>query len=176
MEVVFKLEERDLAALAKYQMENSQKYVRRYRIQRWGLLAVCALLALVTHFVLHKPASALYAAALGLSLFGVYPLYYRWVIGRTLRQIVGARLNPAVFGTRKLRLIPEGLEQVVAGKKTVTPWSQVGPVTVTPNHAFISVDGVFAQAIPRAGVDDERFADFVQALRAHHVDSQAVSD
>ncbi len=166
MQLEFKLEEQDLVTLAKYQMENSPKFVRRYRMQRFGVLAVFLLLALGALIALGRPALALYTAALGAFLFGFYPFYYRWLIGRTLRRIVGARLNPTVFGPRVLRLTSEGLEQTAMGKKVVVPWSRVGVVMVTPKHAFISIDGIFAQAIPRARVEDELFVRFVQALRA----------
>lgn len=173
MQVEFQLDEKDLVALAKYQMENSPKYVRRFRIQRWGLLAVFLVLALVAQFALRKPAVALYSAALGLVLFGLYPFYYRWVIGRTLKQIVGARLNPDAFAPRRLRLNAEGLEVTIKGKRTLTPWSSIGAVAMTPKYAFIATDGVFSQAIPRARVDEERFQSFVGSLRSGRVDNPA---
>ncbi len=173
MQVDFQLDEKDLVALAKYQMENSPKHVRRFRIQRWGLLAVFLVLALVTQFALRKPAVALYSAALGLILFGLYPFYYRWVIGRTLRQIVAARLNPDAFALRRLRLNDEGLEVTIKGKRTLIPWSSIGTVAMTSKYAFIATDGVFSQAIPRARVDEERFQRFVGSLRAGRVDNPA---
>ncbi len=165
MEIEFRLEETDLVTLAKYQMEHSPAIVRRYRRQRYGLLVFFGVLALLSYFVLHKPAVALYASALAVFCFGLYPFYYRWVVGRTLRRIVGARLNPAVFAPRTLRLNTEGLRQVTAGKETVTPWSRIGAITVTSGHAFIAVDGVYGLAIPRARVPEERFLRFVEALR-----------
>jgi hypothetical protein len=170
MEVEFKLEEKDLVALAKYQMEHSPAIIRRYRLQRYGLVTLFGLLAIVGLLILRKPALAAYSGAFALFCFGFYPFYYRWLIGRTLRQIVGARLNPTVFSLRKLRLSAEGLEQVTAGKKTLIPWSRIGPVTVTSDHAFIAVGGVFGQAIPRARVEEDRFLGFVQALRAGRPD------
>lgn len=174
MEVVeFRLEEPDLVALAKYQMENSPKYVRRYRLQRWGLLALFALLALAAQFVLYKPAIALYTGALGLFLFGLYPFYYRWLVGRTLRQIAAARLNPAAFAPRKLRLRAEGMEQMAGDKRTMTAWDRIGDVTVTPDHAFVAIDGVYGLVIPRKQVKEERFQGFVKALRAGRFDDAA---
>lgn len=172
MEIEFKLDESDLVSLAKYQMENSPKYARRYRLQRWGLLVVFEAMALIAQFALAKPAVALYSAVLGLFVFGLYPLYYRWVIGRTLRQIAAARLNPDAFAPRRLRLNAEGLEVTIKGKRTLTPWARIGAVTVTPDYAFIVVDDVFAQVIPRGRVDNERFLEFVQVLRAGGVDNE----
>ncbi len=173
MQLEYRLDENDLVTFAKYQMVNSPKYVRRYRLQRWGVLGVFLLLALFAQFVLQKPVVALYSAGTGFFVFALYPFYYRWVIGRTLRKIVGARLNDAVFGPRKLRLTSDGLEQIAMGKKIVVPWSSIGSVMVTPNHAFIAVDGVFAQAIPRTRVDEAAFMRFVQALRAGRPGDQA---
>lgn len=175
MQVDFQLDEKDLVALAKYQMENSPKYVRRFRIQRWGLLAVFEAMALIAQFALAKPAVALYSAVLGLFVFGLYPLYYRWVIGRTLRQIAAARLNPDAFAPRRLRLNAEGLEVTIKGKQTLIPWSSIGAVRVTSEYAFIVVDDIFAHAIPRGRVNDERFLEFVHALRAGGVDMGAAA-
>jgi hypothetical protein len=166
MEVEYRLEEKDLVALAKCRMESSPKYVRSYRLQRWGLLAFFGSFAVVAAFILHKPSMALYTGALALFIFGLYPFYYRWLIGQTLRRIVGARLNPTIFGVRTLRLRSDGMEQALAGKVSATPWSAIGPVMVTSHHAFIAIDGVFGQVIPRERVGEQRFLDFVKALRA----------
>ncbi len=171
MTIEFKLEESDLVALAKYQMEHSPAILRRYRLQRYGLAAVFGLFALVSYFVFHKSAVAAYSATLGLFCFSLYPLYYRWVVGQTLRKIVGARLNPAAFAMRTLRITAEGLEQIAAGKKTGIPWPRIGPVAVTPHYAFIAVDGVYGQAIPRGRVEEKRFLSFVQALHAGRLDA-----
>lgn len=166
MELEFELEETDLVTLAKHQLAHSPAIVKRYRLQRYGLLAIFGVLALVSYFILHKPAVALYSGALALFCFGLYPFYYRWITTRTLRGIVSARLNPAVFARRTLRLSTDGLDQISNDKHTVTPWSRIGDVTVTAQHAFIAVDGVYALAIPRGRVKEERFQRFVAALRA----------
>ncbi len=166
MQVDFRLEEADLVALAKHHMEHSPAILRRYRLQRYGLLALFGLLALVSYFVLHKPAVALYAAALAVFCFGLYPFYYRWLVGRTLRQIAAARLNPAAFEPRTLRLSAEGMEQIAGGKRTMTAWARIGEVAVTPDHAFIAIDGAYGLVIPRKRVKEERFQGFVEALRA----------
>ncbi len=94
MEIEFKLEETDLVTLAKYQMEHSPAIVRRYRLQRYGLLVLFGLLSLVSYFILRKPTVATYSAILAAFCFGLYPFYYRWVTARTLRQIVGALTQP----------------------------------------------------------------------------------
>lgn len=166
MELEFKLEEADLVALAKHHMQHSPTTLRRYRLQRYGLLIVLSFLAFLSHFALQKTAVALYLAALAIFCFGLYPFYYRWLVGRTLQQIVAARLNPAVFAPRTLRLRAEGLEHVTAGKQTLTPWSRIGPVTVTAEHAFVAIDGAYGLVIPRSQVREELFQSIVEALRA----------
>ncbi len=176
MKLAFTLAEADLVALARYQMEHSPALLRRYRLQRYGLLLFFGLLALVSYFAFHKPAVALYSAALAVFCFGLYPFYYRWVAGRTLRQIVRARLNPAVFAPRTLQLNAAGLRQTVADKETLIPWSRIGPVTVTPDHAFIAVDGVYGLAIPRGRVPEDLFRRFIEALRAGRLDEPTTDD
>lgn len=170
MEIEFKLQEADLVTLAKYQMEHSPAIVRRYRLQRYSLLAIFGLLAVVSYFILNKPAVAFYAAALAIFCFSLYPFYYRWVAGRTLRRIVDARLNPSVFASRKLQLGAEGLRQITNSKEILIPWSRIGAVTMTSGHAFIAIDDVYGFVIPRGQVQEDRLQRFVEALRAGRFD------
>lgn len=165
MHLEFTLNEADLVALAKHHMEHSPTFVRRYRIQRYGLTLGLAALAALSHFVLHKPAVALYFAALTLTAFMLYPLYHRWLTAQTLRRIVGARLNPAAFAPRTVRAAANGLEQAAAGKQALTPWAHVGGPDVTANHAFIALNGIYSIVIPRNRVDEAAFQSFLEAVR-----------
>ncbi len=164
-EITFSLEEDDLVALARYQLEHSPALRKRYRLQKYGLVFGFLALALVAGAAGGKVSLALYFAGLALFFFVFYPLYYRWLTGRTLRQIVRARLNPKAFARRSLRIAPEGLVQVVEGSAATTDWARLGPVALTPAHAFLAVDGVYALVIPRARLPEEEVDAFLRDLQ-----------
>lgn len=164
-EITFSLEEDDLVALAHYQMERSPSIQRRYRLQKYGLVLGFLALALLTGVGWGKVSLALYFAGLALFFFAFFPLYYRWLTGRTLRQIVKARLNPKAFAQRSLRIAPEGLIQTVEDSATTLDWARLGPVALTPNRAFLAVDGVYALVIPRARLPEEEVEPFLQSLQ-----------
>lgn len=166
-EISFSLEEADLVALARHQMERSPSLQKRYRLQKYGLVFGFLALALVTGAVWGKISLALYFAGLALFFLAFYPLYYRWLTNRTLRQIVSARLNPKAFARRSLRIAPEGLIQAVEGSAVTLEWGRLGPMTITPDHAFLAVDGVYALVVPRAQLPEGEFDAFVQALQGH---------
>ncbi|MGC8836960.1 MAG: YcxB family protein [Anaerolineae bacterium] len=166
-EITFSLEEADLVALARHQIERSPSLQKRYRLQKYGLVFGFLALAVVSGAVWGKVSLALYFAGLALFFFAFYPLYYRWLTNRTLRQIVSARLNPRAFAQRSLRITPEGLIQAVEGFAVTMGWDRLGPVTVTPDHAFLAVDGVYALVVPRAQLGEEEFNAFIQALQRH---------
>jgi hypothetical protein len=166
MQLQFSLDTNDLLALSKYQIENSPKYLHRYRIQRFGILASFLAVALVALFLLDKTSLALYAAALGLVMFGLYPFYYRWIIRNTLHRIIQARKNTLNFDSRIFRLISEGMEVVTNDRKSIIRWSSIGPVMITPKHAFISINGVYTHAIPRDKLEESSFNQFIDTLRA----------
>ncbi len=165
-EITYSLEEDDLVALARYQMERSPSIQRRYRLQRYGLVLGFLALGILFGVVLGKVSLALYFAGLALFFLAFYPLYYRWLTSRTLRQIVRARLNPKAFARRSLRIAPEGLVQSVEDSAMTMDWTRLVPVAITPDHAFVAVDGVYALVIPRARLSEEECDAFLRNLQS----------
>jgi hypothetical protein len=135
MEVEFALDEADLVALAKYRMEHSPAIRRRYRIRWIGASLGIGLMGMLLYGFLSLQAPALYLGAFAAFFLVFYPYYYRWLVGRTMRKIVNARLNPKALSGRTLRATPECLEVVGAGSKTATSWERVSGIEVTPDRA-----------------------------------------
>jgi len=165
MEVAFALDEADLVALAKYRMEHSPAIRRRYRIRWIGVSLGVGLMGALLYAFLSLKAPALYLGAFAAFFLVFYPYYYRWLVGRTMRRIVKARLNPKAFSDRTVRATPEGLEVVSAGSKTAKSWDCVSGIEVTLERAFVAVDGEYAIVLPRMRLGDETFQQLIQTIR-----------
>jgi hypothetical protein len=164
MEVAFAVEEPDLVALARYRMEHSPARVRRYRVGWLGLSAAFSAGAVALHLSdLRAPAYYLGAFAVFFLVF--YPYYYRWLVGRTMRRIVGARTNPAAFARRSLRATPEAIV-IEGGKPSNIVWERITGIAVTAERAFVAVDGEYAIVLPRAALGDETFRRLVDLIRS----------
>ena len=103
MEVEFALDETDLVALARHHMEHSPAIRRRYRIRWIGASLGIGLMGVLLYAFLALKAPALYLGAFAAFFLVFYPYYYRWLVGRTMRKIVNARLNPEALAARTLR-------------------------------------------------------------------------
>jgi hypothetical protein len=165
MEVEFAPDEADLAALAKYRMEHSPAIRRRYRIRWIGAVLGIALTAVLLYAFLSLRAPALYLGAFAAFFLVFYPYYYRWLVGRTMRRIVSARMNPKALAARTLRARPEGLEVVSADSTMIRSWDRVSGVEMTPERAFVAVDGEYVIVLPRTRLGDETYQRLIQTIR-----------
>jgi hypothetical protein len=165
MEVAFAPDEADLAALAQYRMEHSPATRRRYRIRWIGVSLGVGLTGLALYGFLSLKAPALYLGAFAAFFLVFYPYYYRWLVGRTMRKIAKARLNPKAFSERTLRTSPEGLEVVSTGSKTTKSWDRISGIEVTPERTFVAVDGEYAIVLPRARMGDEAYQKLIETIR-----------
>jgi hypothetical protein len=165
MEVEFALDEADVVALARHHMEHSPAIRRRYRIGWIGVSLGIGLMGMLLYAFLSLKAPALYLGAFAAFFLVVYPYYYRWLVGRTMRKIVNARLNPKAFAVRTLRATPEGLELVSAGSKMAKRWDRVSGVEVTLDRAFVAVDGEYTIVLPRRRLGDEPFQSLIETIR-----------
>ena len=164
MEVEFTLDEADLVALARHHMEHSPAIRRRYRILWIGVSLGIGLMGMLLYAFLSLKAPALYLGAFAAFFLVFYPYYYRWLVGRTLRKIVNARLNPKAFAARTLRATPEGLELVSAGSKMAKPWDHISGVEVTLDRVFVAVDGEYTIVLPRRRLGDEPFQSLMDTI------------
>jgi hypothetical protein len=165
MEVEFVLDETDLVALARHHMEQSPAIRRRYRIRWIGASLGIGLMGVLLYAFLALKAPALYLGAFSAFFLVFYPYYYRWLVGRTMRKIVNARLNPEALAARTLRLTPEGLELVGAGSKTAKPWDRISGIEVTPDRTFVAIDGEYAVVLPRLRLGDETYQRLIETIR-----------
>jgi len=165
MEVEFALDEADLVALARHHMEHSPAMRRRYRIRRIGVSLGMGLMGVLLYAFLSLKAPAIYLGAFAAFFLVFYPYYYRWLVGRTMGKIVNARLNPKAFAPRTLRATPEGLEMVSAGSKMAQRWDRVSGVEVTPDRAFVAVDGEYTIVLPRGRLGNEAFQNLIETIR-----------
>jgi hypothetical protein len=164
MEVAFAVEEPDLVALARYRMEHSPGRVRRYRLAWLGLSAAFVAGAVALYLgALRAP--ALYLGGFAAFFLVFYPYYYRWLVGRTMRRIVAARANPEVFAQRSLRTTPDAIV-IDNGKQTSIGWERITGIAITPERAFVAVDGEYAVVLPKSALGEEAFHQLVDLIRA----------
>ncbi len=167
MDVEFTLDESDLTALARHHMERSPVARRRYRIRWIGASLSIGLAGILLYVFLSLKAPALYLGAFAAFFLASYPYYYRWLVGRTMRKIVSARMNPKAFGVRTLRATSEGLESDNAGAKTTMAWDRVSGIDVTPDRAFVAIDGAYAIVLPRLRLGEEAYQRLIGVIRTH---------
>lgn len=165
MEVEFALDEADLVALARHHMEHSPAIRRRYRIRWIGASLGIGLMGVLLYVFLALKAPALYLGASASFFLVFYPYYYRWLVGRTMRRIVNARLNPQALAARTLRATPEGLELVSTGSKTAKSWTRVSGVDITPDRTFVAIDGEYAIVLPRLRLGEETYQRLIETIR-----------
>jgi hypothetical protein len=165
MEVEFALDEADLVALARHHMEHSPAIRRRYRIRWIGVSLGMGLMGMLLYVFLSLKAPALYLGAFAAFFLVFYPYYYRWLVGRTMRRIVNARLNPKAFASRTLRATPEGLELVSAGSKIAKGWDHISGVEVTLDRVFVAVDGEYIIVLPKRHLGDETLQSLIETIR-----------
>ena len=165
MEVEFALDETDLVALARHHMEHSPAIRRRYRMRWIGASLGIGLMGVLLYAFLSLKAPALYLGAFAAFFLVFYPYYYRWLVGRTMGKIVNARLNPKAFAPRILRATPDGLELVGAGSKMVKGWDRISGVEVTPDRAFVALDGEYTIVLPRRRLGGEAFQNLIDTIR-----------
>lgn len=165
MEVQFALDEADLTVLAKFRMQHSPEFRRRYRMGWIGVPLGFGLTGLVLYVFFSLNSPALYLAGFGVFFLVFYPYYYRWLVGRTMRKIVSSRSNPRVFERRTLRITPEGIEMLGGGSPYKRDWNHVSGLEVTQTHAFLAIDGEYAVVLPRLGLGDEGFQRLINTIR-----------
>jgi hypothetical protein len=165
MEVEFAPDEADLVALARHHMEHSPKIRRRYRTRWIGVSLGLGLTALMISAVFGLKAPALYLGAFAAFFLVFYPYYYRWLVGRTMCKIVRMRMNPQALIARRLRATPEGLELFNAGSKTVSTWDHVSGIEVTPERAFVALDGEYSIVLPRLRLGEETYQRLIETIR-----------
>lgn len=165
MEVQFALDETDLVALARHHMEQSPAIRRRYRIRWIGASLGIGLMGVLLYAFLALKAPAIYLGASAAFFLAFYPYYYRWLVGRTMRKIVNARLNPEALAARTLRLTPEGLELVGTASKTAKTWDRISGIEVTPDRTFVAIDGEYAIVLPRLRLGDETYQRLIETIR-----------
>ena len=166
MEVEFALDEADLVALARHHMEHSPAIRRRYRIRWIGVSLGISLMGVLLYAFLALKAPALYLGAFAAFFLVFYPYYYRWLVGRTMRKIVNARLNPKALAARTLRATPEGLELASAGSKMAKSWDRISGIEVTADRTFVAVDGEYTIVLPRLRLGDEPFQKMIDTIRS----------
>jgi hypothetical protein len=78
---------------------------------------------------------------------------------------VEARANPEVFAQRSLRTTPDAIV-IDSGQQTPIGWERITGIAITPERAFVAVDGEYAIVLPKSALGEETFHQLVDLIRA----------
>src|SRR3990172_5621333 len=138
----------DLLALARHQVATSPAVRQRLNRTHLGYAIGLSLLAVGVYVTVQNEALSIGFAALATLALLAYPTFFRLRLHRSLPALVRQRATPDSFATRKLRALPDGLEQVTDETQSKVGWRLVDAVFETADYAFISVEGAYSIVIP----------------------------
>jgi len=164
MEIQFSLDEADLHALAEHQIRRSPLIPQRIRRRQIAYVVGFALLAIGTYLSgPERPVSYVFAL-LALLFLLLYPPLARRRITASIPSLVRAKMTESSLGERRLRAVPDGLEQLSQNSQSKVVWQLVGPVETGAAHLFISIDGIYSVVIPTDRITSGDIASFVEAV------------
>ena len=164
MELEFSLQESDLRALVEHQIRKSPLVSRRIVRLRMGYTLGFALCALGTYLTFQDRIVSYVSAVLALLSLIFYAPIARRRIQASIPRLVRVRMRESSLGLRRLRALPDGLEQTSPTSQSKVKWSIVGPVESREMHAFIPIDGVYTIVIPMPAVPPRDLAAFIQEV------------
>jgi hypothetical protein len=167
MEVEYELDETDLVALVRFQVNRSITIRRRFRIRWLGYILGFGLSGLGMYLAFSSTELLLMFGSLAVLSLVAYPFYHRWAVERRVPKIVHERATPSSYAKRTLRATPEGLEQILESSESKVKWELVNGIEVTPTHAFISIEGTFSVVIPRMRLGESQFHSLLDAMRRY---------
>ena len=165
MEVEYTPTEDDLLALASHQLATSPAVRRRLNRSHLGYAIGLSLLAVGGYVTVQNEALSIGFAALATLALLAYPTFFRLRLHRSLPALVRQRTTPTSFSTRKLRALPDGLEQITGEAQSKVGWRLVDAVFETADYAFISVEGTYSIVIPRDRLPEATYDSLMDALR-----------
>ncbi len=169
MEIEYTPSESDLVALARHQIAVSPVVQQRLRRMHLGYVIGFSLLAVGAYFVLPNELLSIAFAAFASVALLAYPYFSRWRLQRSLPSLVRRKATPASYATRKLRALPDGLEQITEEAQSKVGWRTVDAVFGTAEYTFLSIDGTYSIVIPRDRVAVADYSNFMDAVREYRV-------
>jgi hypothetical protein len=165
MELEFEPTEADLTALAFHQVRVSP-VVHRRRVRIYIAYAVgLSMLTIGTALTTQGPVVPMVLAILAVGLVVAYPAVLQWRLEREVPFAVRQKTTRMSYAPRKIRALPDGLEQMTAHSHSKVAWTLVSGIHETPKHTFVSIDGAFTLVIPRERIPTMVYDSFMRAFR-----------
>jgi len=165
MEIEYKPEEEDLVALARHQVTTSPAIRRRLTRTHLGYAIGLSLLAVGVYVTVQNEVLSIGFAALATLTLLAYPSFFRWRLHQALPSLVRQRATPSSYAARKLRALPDGLEEITDESQSKVGWAMVTALHETADYAFLSVDGTYSVVIPRERISSAAYDNFMDAVR-----------
>jgi hypothetical protein len=163
MELEYTPQEQDLVALAAYQIATSPDIQQRLRRAHLLYVIGFSMLAVGAYAVVPYPVVSVCFAALAILSLVAYPAFVR------------RKATPASFASRKLRALPEGLEQISEYSQSKVTWHMVHAVFEDSSHTFIAVDGTYSIVIPRERIAPDEYKAFMDSVRKYASSARPLS-
>ena len=165
MEIEFKPEEEDLVALARHQAATSPAVRRRLTRTHLGYAIGLSLMAVGVYVMVQNEVLSIGFAALATLALLASPSFFRWRLHQALPSLVRQKATPSSYAARKLRALPDGLEEITDESQSKVGWAMVNALHETADYAYISVDGTYSVVIPRDRISSATYEDFMDAVR-----------
>jgi hypothetical protein len=169
MELAYTPTEEDLIALARHQVAISPVVQQRIQRTHLGYVIGLSLLAVGTYFVLPNPRISIAFAAIASIALLAYPYFARWRLHRSLASLVRRKATASSYAPRRLRALPDGLEQVTDDTRSKVGWRTVDAVFETAKYTYLSIEGAYSIVIPRDRVPEIDYANFMDAVREYRI-------
>lgn len=167
MEIEYSLDEADLIALAQYQIQHSSEAKRRFQNRRWVYAISFFLIAIGIYLGFHELFLPLVFVSLAILSYAFFPLYIQQITQNHIKKIVHERMRPTSLMSRKLRALPDGLEQSMENAESKVGWDLVDKVDPSPRYTFISIEGTYSVIIPNDKIDKKTYAEFMAVIRTY---------
>ena len=137
MELEYTPVEDDLLALASHQVAISPAVRRRLNRSHLGYAVSLSLLAVGVYVMVQNEALSIGFAALATLALLAYPTFFRLRLHRSLPGLVRQRVTPSSYAARKLRALPDGLEQITDDAQSKVGWRLVDAVFETADYTSL---------------------------------------
>ncbi len=118
-----------------------------------------------------KPSAALFFLSCAIIYALIYPLWFRWRVGRAIRKCTNEKSSRGQIGDIRNVLSNETVSEIVADSKLETHWRGTEKLDETELHTFLSLSPITAIIWPRNGfrTEDEyrRVVDYAKERFAH---------
>jgi hypothetical protein len=167
VEIEYALAEADIVALARFRVRQKRGLRNPILARRLSYMGGFTLMAVGLGVLTGNAVLSITLLVLAVVSFALYPTFFDWMIRRRVSATCKDPKNAPMLTPRTLSATGDGLEEKSDMGEARLKWAVIGDLTVTPTHAFMSVQNIPSIVIPRDGISQGDFLGFVNACREY---------